>query len=87
MVSVALKFIPEQNDAPVVVASGCGFIGDKIFEIAKENSVDIVKNPPLADSLVKLPIGEEIPENLYKAVAGIFRFFYKLDKDIEYSHS
>ncbi|MCB1189998.1 MAG: EscU/YscU/HrcU family type III secretion system export apparatus switch protein [Leptospiraceae bacterium] len=87
MVSVALKFLPEEQDAPIVIASGCGYIGDKIFEIAKKNSVQVVRNPGLATSLLKVPIGEEIPEKLYKAVAGIFKFIYQLDKDMDRTHS
>lgn len=83
MISVALKFIPEKNDAPVVVASGAGFMGEKIQEIAKQNDVKIVKDEGLAEALYQVPVGEEIPENLYKAVAVIFSYIYKLEKHIK----
>jgi flagellar biosynthesis protein len=82
MISVALKFIPEKDRAPRIIASGSGLIGDKILEIAKKNEVSVYKDPPLAETLSRLPLDKEIPEELYKAVAVVFAFLYDLEKDL-----
>ena len=60
MKAVALMFLPDKNSAPVVVASGAGFLGNKIEEIAKANQVPIVKDEFLASTLLQVPIGQEI---------------------------
>jgi len=83
MNAVALMFLPDKNSAPVVVASGAGFLGNKIEEIAKANQVPIVKDEILASTLLQVPIGQEIPESLYKAVAVVFGFLYKLENELK----
>mgnify|MGYP003405074473 CR=1 FL=1 len=83
MKAVALMFLPDKNSAPVVVASGAGFLGNKIEEIAKANQVPIVKDEFLASTLLQVPIGQEIPEPLYKAVAVVFGFLYKLENELK----
>lgn len=83
MKAVALMFLPDKNSAPVVVASGAGFLGNKIEEIAKANQVPIVKDEFLASTLLQVPIGQEIPESLYKAVAVVFGFLYKLENELK----
>ncbi|EMY79141.1 FlhB/HrpN/YscU/SpaS domain protein [Leptospira weilii serovar Ranarum str. ICFT] len=72
MISVALKFIPQNDNAPVITAAASGLLGDVIRNIAEKNSVPTVENPILAESLSELPLGSEIPEGLYKAVGAIF---------------
>ncbi len=83
MISVALQFLPESDQAPKIIASGEGLLGKKIFEIAKINKIPIVKDDQLAKMLVKEPIGTEIPENLYKAVAAIFSYIYKIENELK----
>jgi flagellar biosynthetic protein FlhB len=62
-----------------VVAKGLDFLALKIREIATEANVPIVENPPLARSLyASCDIDQEIPENLFKAVAQVLAFVYKL---------
>ncbi|RHX90423.1 EscU/YscU/HrcU family type III secretion system export apparatus switch protein [Leptospira stimsonii] len=79
MISVALKFIPQKDDAPVITASASGLLGDTIHKIAKRNLVPVVENPILAETLSELPVGQEIPENLYRAVGAIFSMILELD--------
>ncbi|MCX7997729.1 MAG: EscU/YscU/HrcU family type III secretion system export apparatus switch protein [Leptospiraceae bacterium] len=74
MIGVALKYLPNVNHAPVVIAKGEGVLGDLIYKIAQKNGIPIISNPPLAELLKKVPVDREIPENLYKAVAGITNF-------------
>lgn len=83
--SIALKFLPDKDRAPRVVASGQGFLSDLIKEVAENNSVEIIKNPELAEQLIQLPQGAEIPENLYRAVAAIFAYLHKIEKDLNYN--
>ncbi len=78
--SVALKYSQEEGmRAPTVVAKGAGFISDKIREIARKHHVPLVENKPLAQTLYKgVEIGEEIPEALYRAVAEVLAYVYRL---------
>ncbi|EKR72741.1 EscU/YscU/HrcU family type III secretion system export apparatus switch protein [Leptospira noguchii] len=79
MISVALKFIPKKDNAPVITATASGLLGDVIRNIAEKNSVPMIKNPILAESLSELPVGSEIPENLYRAVGAIFSMIMDSD--------
>ncbi|TGL59419.1 hypothetical protein EHQ64_15085 [Leptospira sarikeiensis] len=71
---IALKFTPNENKGPMVLAKGEGFLGEKIKRIAKNHGVPIVEDRVLAEALTPVPIGQEIPENLYRAVASVFAF-------------
>lgn len=78
-ISIAIKYDPEKTSAPVVVAKGIGPIAMRIREIAKENGVPLVEDKPLARTLNKtVEIGQLIPASLYKAVAEILAYVYKL---------
>ncbi|EMM78852.1 EscU/YscU/HrcU family type III secretion system export apparatus switch protein [Leptospira santarosai] len=81
MIGIALKFIPKKDNAPIIVASASGLLGDVIRKIADKNSVPIVENPVLAESLSELPVGSEIPESLYRAVGAIFSMILELDSN------
>lgn len=79
--AVALSYKHGGMNAPKVVAKGAGIIAEKIKEIARSNGVAVVENKPLARTLYKIvKIGEEIPANLYKAVAEILAYVYKLKR-------
>lgn len=77
-IAVAIKYDKDKHGAPVVVAKGMRKNADKIKEIAREAGVPILRNVPLAQALNKLDIDEEIPEELYEAVAEILNFVYEL---------
>ncbi len=83
MNAIALKFLPDKDNAPVVIASGAGFLGEKIHEIAKANDVPIVKEEFLSSALMQVPVGKEIPEALFKSVAVVFSFLYKLENELK----
>lgn len=77
--AVAIKYDPEQYDAPYVLAKGQDYLAQRIREIAKENDVEIVENKPLARMLyANVEIGELIPPELYQAVAEVLAFVYHL---------
>lgn len=75
--AIALKYEKEKDNAPKVVAKGKGIVAQKIIEIAEENGIYIKEDPELVEILSTLDIYEEIPEELYKAVAEILVFIYK----------
>lgn len=77
--AVALKYEENSGKAPVVLAKGEDYLAQKIKEIGKENQVEIVENKPLARMLYyNVEIGQEIPPELYQAVAEVLAFVYNL---------
>lgn len=77
-IAVALLYKKEKEGAPEVVAKGKGIVAERIKEIARANGVPLVEDRPLARALVKVKLGASIPEDLYKAVAKILAYIYKL---------
>lgn len=77
-IAVALKYEDKKMSAPKVVAKGADAVAAKIKEIARAHSVPIVEDKPLARVLYKTELGADIPEKLYKAVARILAYIYKL---------
>ena len=77
--AVALRYDKEVSSAPKVTASGQGEIAQKIIDAAKEAGVDIVQDPDLLEVLGRVPIGEEIPPELFQAVAEILAFIYRVN--------
>ncbi|MGP1359471.1 FlhB-like flagellar biosynthesis protein [Campylobacter sp.] len=78
--AVALGYNRSQDNAPKVLASGVGEIANKIIGLAKEHDIPIKEDPDLIEILSKVEVDQEIPPNLYKAVAEIFSFLYKITK-------
>lgn len=76
--AVALKYDAEKDTAPKVVAKGRGFIAQKIIELARQHGVPMKEDDALVEVLSKLDIYEEIPVELYKAVAEILVFVYQV---------
>ena len=74
--AVALHY--DKKGAPRVVAKGRGSIGEKIIEIAKAHDIPIEENEVLAGALSKVELGDEIPPELYKAVAEVLVFVLRL---------
>jgi len=65
--------------APRVVATGRGYIAERIIAAAQEAGVPVKSDPALANALSALDLGEEVPEALYRAVAETLAWAYKLD--------
>ena len=77
--AVAIKYEPEVHKAPVVLAKGEDYLAQKIREAARENHIEIVENKPLARMLyANVEIGNEIPPELYQAVAEILAMVYNM---------
>lgn len=67
------------DSAPVIVASGMGHLAEKILDVAQENGVPIYEDNSLATILTQLKLGQEIPQELYKAIVEIYVYFLHFD--------
>jgi len=83
-IAVALRYDDDDEEAaPRVMAKGQRVMAEKIKEVARQFGVPIMRNVPLAHALHDLDVGEEIPEDLYEAVAEVLNFVYQLEADEE----
>jgi flagellar biosynthesis protein FlhB len=77
--AVAIRYVMESTAAPKVIAKGKNYLALRIRQKAIENQVPIIENPPLAQALYKsVDVGQEIPGHLYRAVAEILAYIYRL---------
>jgi flagellar biosynthesis protein len=77
--AAALSYNPETDLAPRIVAKGRGEVAAKILAYAKENGVPIQEDRELVETLLMLDLGQEIPSELYRVVAEILSFVYRLE--------
>jgi flagellar biosynthesis protein len=78
--AVALQYNKEKNRAPKVTAKGKGESAKKIIELANEHNIPIKKDEDLLELLSKVELNKEVPQEMYKAVAEVFSFIYKVTK-------
>ncbi|WP_024791585.1 MULTISPECIES: EscU/YscU/HrcU family type III secretion system export apparatus switch protein [unclassified Lebetimonas] len=83
--AVALKYKAYEQNAPKVIAKGKGEIAQKIIQKAKEFDVPLFQNEELADMLLNIEVGEEIPPKMYEAVVEVFIWLYKLEERAQLS--
>ena len=76
--AVALRYNPDKENAPRVVASGKGATAENIIKVAELHNLPIQKDEDLVELLSKVEIDREIPEKLYTAVVEVFSFVYKI---------
>jgi len=81
--AAALKYDKEKNSAPTLTAKGKGDVAKNIIKLATEHDIPIKKDADLVELLSKLEIDQEIPPDMYKAIAEIFAFIYDLSKSNE----
>lgn len=80
--AVALRYDPERDFAPLVLAMGQNELALRIVSVAEENKVAVVENPPLARQLyASTDVGQMIPQELYEAVAEVLVYIFKLNND------
>jgi len=80
--AVALRYRPDEMAAPRVIAKGAGFIAQRIREIARENSIPLMENKPLARLLFhQVEVEREIPESLYRVVAEVLAYVFRLRQE------
>lgn len=78
--AAALRYDPEADDAPRLIAAGEGLLARRIIERAKQHGVPVVQDPHLAHSLVRLKVGQQVPTNLYVAIAKVLTFVYAIEQ-------
>lgn len=78
--AVALSYQPDSDDAPRVIASGKGYLADKIISRAKEADIPLHKDEQLVSNLSKLEIGSMIPPALYEIVSEVLVFVDRMDR-------
>ena len=76
--AAALRYIPKKDSAPKVMAQGSGILAEKILQLAKEHNIPIKEDLYLVEVLSTLDLYQEIPPELYRAVAEILVFVYKM---------
>ena len=77
--AVALKYDSKKDTAPRVTAKGTGLIAEKILDLAEKEGIPITEDPDLVTALAQLDFYDEIPPELYRAVAEILAFAYRVN--------
>ncbi|HMJ37913.1 MAG TPA: EscU/YscU/HrcU family type III secretion system export apparatus switch protein [Baekduia sp.] len=77
--AAALRYDPQAGGAPKVVAVGAGTIAERIVELAREQGVPVREEPALAEALARLELEQEIPPELFVAVAEVLVWAYGLE--------
>lgn len=83
----AAALVYDQTGAPRIVAKGAGEVARKMIETAEAEGIPIQKNELLVEALMQVELTKEIPPQLYRAVAEILAFIYRLDKTKSGSNS
>ena len=79
---MALRYRKSSDVAPRVTASGQGRIADAIIQKAQEAGITLMEDPDLVNLLNKIPVGDTIPVPLYKAVAEVLAYVYRINKSL-----
>lgn len=76
--AVALRYEPKQDRAPRIAGKGRGHLAEKILELARQHNIPIREDKNLLQILSRLDLHQEVPPEVYKAVAEILAFIYRL---------
>lgn len=78
--AVALKYDAATDSAPIVIAKGRGLVAEKIIALAREQGIPMRADPDLVQMLTQIDLDQAIPPTLYKVVAEILAFVYRLNQ-------
>ncbi len=78
--AIAIVYNENESAAPKVVATGKGVIAEKIIATAREAGIHIQEDADLVELLSKIPVGDEIPTELYQTVAEVLAFVYQINE-------
>ena len=78
-IAAALGYDAEKDEAPKLLAKGTGELAERIIALAKEHGIPIKEDPDLVAVLAKLDLGKEIPPELYRVVAELLAFVYRVN--------
>ena len=79
--AIALRYSAEKENAPRLLAKGIDRSAENIIKIAELHNIPIQKDEDLVELLSKVELDNEVPDNLYKTVAELFSFLYKMSKE------
>ena len=77
--AVALRYNPDADGAPKVVAKGRGYVAENILAAAQKNAVPVYQNKSLVNMLMALELDREIPPELYRTVAEVLAYVFRID--------
>ncbi|MDD5476387.1 MAG: EscU/YscU/HrcU family type III secretion system export apparatus switch protein [Syntrophales bacterium] len=78
--AAAISYEAGKDNAPRLAARGRGFVAERIIELARKHNIPIKQDPSLVEILSRLDIDSEIPPELYRAVAEILAFIYRMNE-------
>ena len=81
--AVALKYDTATGNAPRVIAKGRGLVAEKIMALAREQGIPMREDPDLVQMLTQIDLDQEIPPSLYKVVAELLAFVYRLNQSYQ----
>jgi flagellar biosynthesis protein len=81
--AVALKYDTATDNAPRVIAKGRGLVAEKIMALAREQGIPMRQDPDLVQMLTQIDLDQEIPPSLYKVVAELLAFVYRLNQSYQ----
>src|SRR2546429_7971127 len=81
--AVALKYDAATDTAPRVIAKGRGLVAEKIMALAREQGIPMREDPDLIQMLPQIDLDQEIPPSLYKIVAELLAFVYRLNQSYQ----
>lgn len=81
--AVAIKYDVEHDKAPRVVAKGRGHVAENILAAAQKNTIPVYQNKSLVNMLMALELDREIPPELYRTIAQVLAYVYRIDKKAE----
>jgi flagellar biosynthesis protein len=81
--AVALKYDATTDNAPRVIAKGRGLVAEKIIALAREQGIPMREDPDLIQMLTQIDLDREIPPSLYKIVAELLAFVYRLNQSYQ----
>jgi len=76
--AVLLRYEPKKDRAPKITGNGRGYLAEKILELARQHGIPIRQDKNLLQILSRLDLHQEVPPEVYKAVAEILAFIYRL---------
>jgi len=79
--AAAIRYNPDQGNAPVLTARGEGHMAEKILEIAREENIPVIEDPVFTGQLMAMEPGSELPEELYEAAARIIAFVWRMREE------
>ena len=80
--SVALRYDPEQDRAPVLVAKGKGYIAERIIALANEHGIFVHQDPALVDLLMDVELADTIPPQHYQVVSRVLAMVYRANREL-----